>query len=504
MVSTSSTRLLTLLIVALTVALAISACVTESPELASAPAETTSDFQTSNPTVVPAAAVIRTPDPTQKSSPRSGNPDKASTHVPTTAQPPAISTATPADQAIPTETVSFQPPVIEATSSVAPTTTPTAQSNAPASTPPPYHYKTIEEANTGSEQLGCSGWSGVTVDGVSYIRSCGSHSDFELLSSGSGVTLSGEPCTIESDPTARFTHTPTELAQIASIVPAGSPSGGVIKPHSYLHNKNKADGKNIRVPVYAVADAVLTSISYYNTTVDSAEYLIFFDVTCEISFKYDHLSELAPKLASVAPETPADDSRGSKMPPIELEAGELIGYSIGAGGQGAWDFGAYDLTHTNQFANQERYRTASQSLHTVCPYEYFVEPLQSDLFALFGTHDQRLLPNIICTTTERDVLGSAAGAWFDSPELDFSGSKVAIAIIPGDAVAITGINGDVRIDKGQPTWLEPSLVTFSHCYSGSGRWFFIEISSDGMQMSIADGRGGCPVSMPSGATTYFR
>lgn len=385
----------------------------------------------------------------------------------------------------------FAPPALEATSSAE-------------STPPAYHYATKEEAIAGAAELGCSGWNGAIIDGVSYFRACGSQNDFDLLSSGSGVTLSGDPCTLESDPTARFTHTPTDLSQIASIIPAGSPSGGVIKPHSYLHNKNKADGKNLRVPVYAVADAVLTSISYYNTTVDTAEYLIFFDVTCEISFKYDHLSELAPKLAAVAPETPADDSRGNKMPPIEIEAGELIGYSIGAGGQGAWDFGAYDLTHSNKFANQDRYVTAVQSLHTVCPYEYFVEPLKTDLFALFGTHDQRLLPNIICTTTERDVLGSAAGAWFDSPDLEFSDSKVAIAIIPGDAVAITGINGDVRIDKGQPTWLEPSLLTSTHCYSGSGRWFFIEISSDGMQMSIADGTSNCPASMPSGATTYFR
>lgn len=385
-----------------------------------------------------------------------------------------------------------------------PTPVPTTRSGI--TSPPPYHYATAEEAIAGSKELGCSGWSGTIVDGVSYFRACGSDRDFELLSLGAGVTLSGEPCTMESDPTARFNSLPTDLSKIASIVPSGSPAGGVIKPHSYLHNRNNPDGTNVRVPVYAVADSLLTSIAYYGTTVNTSEYLIFFDVTCEISFKYDHISEVVPKLAAVAPATPSDSSATSRTAAITFEAGELIGYSVGAGGFGAWDFGAYDLTYTNRFANQERYEAGymTQSLHTVCPYDYFEEPLKSEMYALFGTHDQRLLPNIECTTTERDVPGAASGAWFDSLDFAFSQSKVSMGVLPGDLVTLTGIGNDVRIEKGQPTWLDPALLTTSHCYVDDGRWFFIEIRAEGMQMALANGSGSCPVALPSGATVYYR
>ena len=53
-------------------------------------------------------------------------------------------------------------------------------------------------------------------------------------------------------------------------------------------------------------------------------------------------------------------------------------------------------------------------------------------------------------------------------------------------------------------WLDPDLLTTTHYYSGSGRWFFIEIQAEGMQLAIADGSGSCPVSMPAGATVYYR
>lgn len=61
----------------------------------------------------------------------------------------------------------------------------------PSSAPPPYHYLTEAEALAGAAELGRSGWSGTVVDGVSYFRACGSDRDYELLSSGVPVTLSG-------------------------------------------------------------------------------------------------------------------------------------------------------------------------------------------------------------------------------------------------------------------------------------------------------------------------
>jgi hypothetical protein len=77
------------------------------------------------------------------------------------------------------------------------------------------------------------------------------------------------------------------------------------------------------------------------------------------------------------------------------------------------------------------------------------------------------------------VLGTAAGAWFDTLDLGFSEVEASISMLPGDTVAITGFGSDLRIDPGQPTRLDPVRLTTTHCYAGGGRWFFIEIHANG-------------------------
>jgi hypothetical protein len=261
------------------------------------------------------------------------------------------------------------------------------------------------------------------------------------------------------------------------------------------------------VPVYAVADSFVNAIAYYGTSLGTSEYLIFFDVTCEIRFKYDHIGELAPKLMALASSTPSQGSATTRTELIPLMAGELIGYTSGAGGVGPWDFGAYDLTFTNQFANQERYEKGGmkQSLHTVCPYEYFTEPQRSQMLTKIGIYSSFVVGNPTCHTTQRDVLGAASGAWFDSQNLEFSDAKLSIALTEVYEVDIAGIGSDMQVPQsGNSTWLDPDLLTNSHCYSVSGRWFYIEISDEGMQLRLVEGSGSCPGSMPPGGTVYYR
>ena len=104
-----------------------------------------------------------------------------------------------------------------------PTSTAVPPTQAPAPTPPPYHFATQAEAEAGAVELGCSGFGGVRVEDTFYYRACGSVESYDLLVSGAPITLSGAPCTLKSDATVRFSVSPTDLAQIGSIVPAGSP-----------------------------------------------------------------------------------------------------------------------------------------------------------------------------------------------------------------------------------------------------------------------------------------
>ena len=404
---------------------------------------------------------------------------------------------TPTDVFVPPKTGNETHPTVIPTPTPAPTVV---------ATPPPHYYVTQAGAEAAALEFGCSGWTTKVIEGQFYYRPCGDNKEFEILSSGGVRTLTGDLCEIESDPTARFVHPPTDLENISAINPPGSPIGGVIKPHSYIFNVDAPGRQSSRVPVYAIADSVLTAVSYYSDNGANGEYLIFFDVTCEISFKFDHLTEIVPKIAAFTPEIPAVTSQTTRTDPIEFKAGEIIGYSEGAGDQGPWDLGAYDMTFTNKFANQERYEQTrnSQSLHAVCPYEYFEEPLRSQMLALLGTHGQQIIPGTECFTTERDVLGAAAGAWFDSPDYDFADSVFSAALLTGDFVGITGIGGDMRIAKNEPTWLDPSELTDSHCYHRNNQWYYIEIQGDGTTMKAAGGSGNCPASLPETAKTYYR
>ena len=390
-----------------------------------------------------------------------------------------------------------------------PATTPPSSTRVavPEPTAPAYHFTTSAEAEAATHDLGCTGTKNVTIDGVRYYRACANDSAFDVFALGVKTTLSGQPCTLESDPTARFTAAPTDLSLVRAIVSSGSAAGGVIKPHSYLFNNDANEARDkVRVPVYAVADSFVNAIAYYGTSVGTSEYLIFFDVTCEISFKYDHIAEVVPKLLAVAPATPAEGSQTTRTELIPFKAGELIGYTPGAGSVGPWDFGAYDLTFTNQFANQERYVEGSmrQQLHTVCPYEYFTEPLRSQMLAKIGTYSTFLESNPTCFTTERDVLGAASGAWFDSPDLTFASAKLSIALTEAYEVGITGVGSDMRVSPNNPTYLDPDLLTASHCYLVNNRWFYIEILDEGMQLALAQGMGSCPASLPDNASIYYR
>jgi len=395
-------------------------------------------------------------------------------------------------------------PTITSEPTVLPTSTTAVvpDSNAPA-----YHFSTSAKAEAASHELGCTGSKSVTINGVGYYRACADDNAFSIFALAVKTTLSGRSCTLESDPTARFTAAPTDLSQIREIVSTGSAAGGVIKPHSYLFNSDSDGvGGKVRVPVYAVADSFVNAIAYYGTSVGTSEYLIFFDVTCEISFKYDHIAEVVPKLLAVAPATPAQGSQTTQTELIHFEAGELIGYANGAGGVGPWDFGAYDLTFTNKFANQERYVKGgmSQLLHTVCPYEYFAELLRSEMLAKIGTYSSFVEGNPTCFTTERDVLGAVTGAWFDTTDFSFSSAKISIALTEAYEVGITGIGSDIRVPTNDPTYLDPDLLTTSHCYLANNRWIYLEIQDEGMQLALAEGSGSCPGSMPMDTAIYYR
>ncbi len=355
-------------------------------------------------------------------------------------------------------------------------------------------------------ELGCSGWRGEAVDGLFAYYPCGDSNTYETLVSGGPFNLFGESCRLDSDPDVRFTAPVTEIDKITLIIPSGSANGGVIKPHGYIHPAT-INGARVNSSIYAPAGSWLQSIAYYTTSLGTNEYLLTFFASCEVAWRLDHVLTPVERILAIAPGTPANTSATTRLSePIFFKAGDLIARSRGAGdGFGPWDFGAYNTTVVNTFANQERYASGTntgQSINAVCPYDLYDEPLRSQFRALFGGNSGPGYLDAPCPGG-RDVAGALAGAWF-APEGAADGGGFAITLEGDDGVMMTGAGLDVRVPLGAATWADPATVTTSHCYDGGQwGWAFLELL-DASTLGVAGGAGNCPVSLPAGYSVFVR
>ena len=312
----------------------------------------------------------------------------------------------------------------------------------------------------------------------------------------------GQTCRSTSNPNPVFTAPVTDLSQINVITPPGSSAGGVIKAHSYFRPESSAAGANggLGIPVYAPADSSLVSVGYY--VQDGVnEYLLFFEVSCEVIYKLDHVRSVVDEIRAVAPPSPRVDSRSEWLnPPVSFSAGELVGYTWAA----SWDFGVYNSVHRNQFVNQARYDTGyeDQELHAACPYDYYSDPLRLAHYALFGTSSQVRVSVDSCRGASRDVAGTVAGAWFraDRPGVN-PGFAVATAL--SGRVMLTGPGIYLFIDPGMATYADPARITTAHCYLSGGSWVFMQRLVDG-RLAVASGGGSCPGALPAVYQTFVR
>lgn len=321
----------------------------------------------------------------------------------------------------------------------------------------------------------------------------------------------GFPCQVDSNPRPEFQADVTDMSLIDVIVPAGSQAGSVIKQHSFIVlNAGLPDSPmGPAAPVYAPVDSRFISGSYYVQN-GVNEYLLFFEVSCEVVYKFDHVRWVIPEIRALLPDAPANNS-GTEFffdNPVEVTAGQLIAYTPGTGdpGQGGpFDFGLFNTTFRGSFANQSRYETGyDQLLHADCPYDYYPEPQRSAYLALFGTPGGVRTGAATCRPISRDVAGAVAGAWFTGDNFE---ATFAIASTLDGQIRMGGPGFSLWVDPGDPTWLDPATIATRHCYqrgSGAGAQFVYLNMLSPTQLAVASGSGNCPGSLPGNSTTVFR
>lgn len=170
-------------------------------------------------------------------------------------------------------------------------------------------------------------------------------------------------------------------------------------------------------------------------------------------------------------------------------------------GSGPFDFGAYDVTHRNTFANQARYEASyPQELSSVCPYAFYDDETRDRFLALLASPDGVPSTTGDCGSASTDVARAVAGSWFD-PE---TGQGVmAVAQTSSGQIRLVGDGWNTWVDPGAPTNIDPETVSGAHCYAGGGSWTFLALQDDGA-LRVAHGSGGCPASPPAGARTLVR
>jgi len=167
-----------------------------------------------------------------------------------------------------------------------------------------------------------------------------------------------------------------DIALVSSVLYPGQYRGGDYKPHGGF----RFDGKKPEdITVKAPLDARLTLGSRYIEQ-GEIQYLLWFENSCGIVYRFDHLLTLAPamqKLVDNLPQALPDDSRTTRFATsVEVKAGDVIATAVGfAKSQNVgFDLGVYDLRQPNTASKNKSFAKKheayqEQTFYAVCWFD---------------------------------------------------------------------------------------------------------------------------------------
>lgn len=314
---------------------------------------------------------------------------------------------------------------------------------------------------------------------TSYLPSCGAHRELLSLS-------------------------PIALDDFTAITPLGllAPTAHVFPaPHLYLRIRtvnDTPDGIPVEVPVVAPADLTVTNVKFIEAAgrPEFNDGFVSFGVCKEFKVYFDHMKTFSPKIQNAfdksrikqcseytlsyqSPIGEVDYKLCQKKVKVALKKGELMGTAGGGKGQQAFDFGAVDKRITpHQFANPSRWETRKQWAYSVCPLDYYSEPLKGQLKArLGGDGKSGKITKAACGEVVQDVPNTAMGVWVP-PETDVINHDP-----PHLALAHGFIEPQYQLfsmgDSAQRAGLPRGLYTFLPTDHGVVNRSFKDITADG-------------------------
>lgn len=187
-----------------------------------------------------------------------------------------------------------------------------------------------------------------------------------------------------------FTAAPVAVSDMTFIEPLGELKQGHIMPGDHIGINYATTPQSQPVKVFAPADGFIVNVERHVYTPPAGyprgmrHYHVYLEHSCTMFTGFVHVTEFAPDILAASAELKnldrADVRQHTSIPlRVPVKAGQLLGTT--------WSFGllgmvTVDLNRTNEgYLNPESYRAENWRVHSVSPFEYFSEPLQSQLLA---------------------------------------------------------------------------------------------------------------------------
>jgi len=230
-------------------------------------------------------------------------------------------------------------------------------------------------------------------------------------------------------------HSAVGLENIGTIEPMGHTSGEHVTPvdHIYYKTPDWNTIKEIEADIFSPADGVITDIQYMYGF-QGYDYRLVIRHTCRMFSIFIHVETLSEKIAKEAP-TELSEVKVN----IPVSAGEKIGSFK------SWlDYSIVDRDYQRKFIIPESYDREPWKMHCADPFDYFSEPVRSEMVAL-NLRTAEPLGGII----DHDIDGRLIGTWFKEGTKKYMGLDMEHYYRGHLSIAYDNIDpGHVRISIG--------------------------------------------------------
>lgn len=233
---------------------------------------------------------------------------------------------------------------------------------------------------------------------------------------------------------------PVAIGDILFVAPLGvlsPPTHAVPKDHAAIYlNKSSA-------PLRAPSNIVITEVQRITYLTSLArqgqkDYFLKFSICETLSGIFGHLVSVVPSIDSLSSSgscqifSTAEETIQSCSTRIALpvSSGEIIGTG-GGDTSSAVAFGLYDSKIQNTFITPSRYSNAL--LTAVCPYEYFADPVKSELYSKLGSASSLSTEAPLCAGISIDQPATAQGVWVQQVNpINLSSDETSFATLGPD------------------------------------------------------------------------